>query len=153
MRSKKKGQQMSCIYIQNVPMGLKSHFKAYCALQGRTITEVILEFMQQKAHDAREKISKEEKEKAPKSEGAVEGSKVRIRRQRRKSIDKRTIELLEEGPKTLEELLESLVRGFPDHKADTLRRTTKRRLHGYIEKTYGINICRDENDVYSIEQQ
>jgi hypothetical protein len=151
MKPKKKDQRTSCLYIKYIPANLKSYFKAYCAMRDKTMSDVIIEYMRQTVRDALEKIGKEEEGKAPKSEGAAEGGKPKIRRRRHKTIDRRTIELFEEGPKMLEELLEVLVKDFPGHGADTLRRTTIRRLHGYLEKTYGVKIVKDDNGVYSIK--
>ncbi len=84
--------------------------------------------------------------------GAPERGKPKIRRPRDGTYDSATIKLLEEGPKTFEELFGALLKEFPGWDAETARDTTKRRLHGYLKKKFGVNICRDKNGVYSINK-
>jgi len=98
-----------------------------------------------------EKSGKEKEGKAPKSKNAAKGDKPKIRSPRNGTIDSVTIKLLEEGPKTLEEIQEAVVKQFPGHDADKLRDTTKRRLHGYLKWKYGVEIYKDENGKYSIK--
>jgi len=151
MKRKKKEQRTSCLYIRHIPSSLKSYFKACCAMRGKTMSDMIIEYMQQTVQDALEKNGIEKEQKAPKSEGAAEVDEPKNRRQRHKTIDRRTIELLKEEPKTFEKLVKVLVKEFPGHDADTLCRTTIRRLHGYIEKTYGVKIWKNDNGMYSIK--
>ena len=91
--------------------------------------------------------------RAPKSEGAAKRGK--LKNSHRKTIDRRTIELLKEGPKTLEELVEILLKEFPSHDVDTVRDTTKRRLSlspkGYLHLKFGVNICKTEDGRYYIK--
>jgi len=64
-----------------------------------------------------------------------------------------TIELLkekEEKERTFEKLLEALLKKFPNDDPEVLRRTTKRRLGGHLKK-FGVEICKDDNGVYSIK--
>jgi hypothetical protein len=51
---KTKGQRMSCLYVHNVPANLKSYFKAFCAKQEKTMTQVVLEYMRECTRAARQ---------------------------------------------------------------------------------------------------
>jgi hypothetical protein len=122
-------------------------------MRDKTMSDMIIEYMRQTVQDTLEKIGKEDEGKAPKSEGAAKRGK--LKNSHRKTIDRRTIELLKEGPKTLEELVEILLKEFPSHDADTVRDTTKRRLSlspkGYLHVKFGVNICKTEDVRYYIK--
>jgi hypothetical protein len=100
--------------------------------------------------DASKKSHREKVGKARKSEGVAGGDKPKITRHRDNSIDNVTIKLLEERPRTLEELHEALKKQFPGREA--LLRTTKRRVTGYLQDKYGVKIHEDDNGVYSIKK-
>jgi len=149
MKVKKKDQCTSTLYIRYIPANLKSYFKAYCAMRDKTMSDMIIEYMRQTVQDTLEKIGKEEEGKAPKSEGAAEGGK--LKNSRRKTIDSMTIELLKEGPKTPEELVEAILKEFPNKDKSTLLNTTKRRLHGYLRDKRGLTILKTEDGRYYIK--
>ena len=70
----------------------------------------------------------------------------------RVSIDARTLELLRTpGGMRIEEIHRILCEEYPDHNQATLWKTTKRRLHGHLQKKYGIRIIKDAEGKYSIE--
>ncbi len=77
--------------------------------------------------------------------------KPKIRQPRAGSINSLTIDLLKAGPKTLKELHEALTKLFPDHDPEVLLGTTIRRLHGDIERRYGVEIRKDNSGVYYIK--
>lgn len=53
----RRGERKDVLFIRNVPTDLKAFFKAYCARRGITMTEAIIEFME-------EKVSKDNRRKA-----------------------------------------------------------------------------------------
>jgi len=109
-----------------------------------------LRITEPKSGDAFEKRGKEKEGKAPKSKGAAEEGKQKISLPREGTRDRATIELLKEKERTFEELLEALLKQFPNDNPEVLRRTTKRRLGGHLKK-FGVEICKDDNGVYSIK--
>ncbi len=100
---------------------------------------------------SRMRSGKEKEGEASQAPSAVETRKLKISAPRHGTINDVTIELLKEGPKTLEELHEALKKQFPDRDPEALLRTTKRRLGGYLQNKYGVRIHRDKNGEYSIE--
>jgi len=54
MKTKKKDQRTSTLYIRYIPATLKSYFKAYCAKREKTMSEIIINFMQQTVFTAQQ---------------------------------------------------------------------------------------------------
>jgi hypothetical protein len=58
--------------------------------------------------------------------------------------------LLRAKPMKLPTLVEKLSKEFPDRDVDTLERTTKRRLSGYLQAKFGIEIEKSKKGTFSI---
>ena len=54
MAKKKKNQRTTCVYIKNIPMSLKSYYKAYCAKKEITMSEDIMAHMKDVTRIARQ---------------------------------------------------------------------------------------------------
>jgi hypothetical protein len=72
-------------------------------------------------------------------------------RKRENSIDAVTLGLIKSKPMTLESLMKQLTLKFPDNDPDTLKRTTKRRLTGYLQAKYGVEIEKSAKGAYSVK--
>jgi outer membrane biosynthesis protein TonB len=86
------------------------------------------------------------KEKAPK-----EKKEKKAGRKRENSIDAVTLALIQSKPMTLETILKNLEKQFPDNDPETLKRTTKRRLTGYLQNKYGVTIEKSDKGAYSVK--
>jgi hypothetical protein len=65
------------------------------------------------------------------------------------TIDNVTMKLLEQ-PITTAELVKKLAKEFPSHDVEVLKKTTKRRLTGYLAKKRGIKIVKNDAGEYHI---
>jgi len=99
-----------------------------------------------KKGDKVKKDKKEKKEKKDKKE-KVKGEK-KAGGSREKSLDKVTLGILKEGTSTLKQIVKALKKEFPDHDAETLERTTKRRVTGYLQTKYGVKITKNDDGTY-----
>jgi hypothetical protein len=50
--SKKKSRNIGVLYIRLIPENIKNYFRAYCVKRGKTMREVIIDFMKQTIKDA-----------------------------------------------------------------------------------------------------
>jgi hypothetical protein len=68
------------------------------------------------------------------------------------AIDDRTFELVRDNPGrySIEEIFEIIRREYPDHDPDTLLRTTRRRLHGHLQKKMGFRIEKNAAGKYFV---
>jgi len=72
-------------------------------------------------------------------------------KKKRVTIDSVTMELLRKpGGMSLSTIIKELTKQVPDHDADVLKHTTKRRLNGYLKQKFGVKIKKDDNGKYSI---
>ena len=83
---------------------------------------------------------------------AVEKAKDKPKaKKKRVTIDSVTMELLKKpGGISLSSIHAELMKQFPDHDADVLKHTTKRRLNGYLKQKFGVKIKKDDDGKYSI---
>ena len=44
---KKADSKPACVFLRNIPRGVKDHFKAYCAKRGITMTDKIVDMMRE----------------------------------------------------------------------------------------------------------
>lgn len=152
MIPKKKDQHTGTLYIRLIPENIKNYFKAYCAMRGKSMSEVIVAYMRQTLRDELEKSDKEKEGRSPKFTGTEGGGKTRISHIGHKSMDDRTLELVRDNPHRYseEEISQIICEEWPDKNRDTIRNTTHRRLHGHLDRTKGVRIERDANGKYFI---
>lgn len=136
----KASQRNTSFYINPVPAALKRSFKAYCAKMEKSMREVIVGFMSQTV-SGDQQVDTETERKSSKSNRQI---------RRRKTIDGLTIDLLQTRPISMEDIVNIIAIVFPNKDRGVLCSTTKRRLHGYLKATYGVDIHKDEKGLYSI---
>lgn len=92
--------------------------------------------------EKKEKSKKDVKEKPAKKETAKKDEKT---------VDDYTLELITSKPMTMETIIEKVIKMFPDKDADVIKKTTYRRLHGHLQKKFGVTINKSEKGAYSVK--
>ena len=93
--------------------------------------------------EKKSKTSKKSKKTEPKEK------KAKGPKEKKTTIDSATISLLKKKPISFEALCKELGEQFAKNK-ESLERTTKTRLHGYIEKKHGLKVKKTEKGLYFI---
>ena len=65
--------------------------------------------------------------------------------------DSYTLELARQGKHTLKQIQSLCAKKWPATDRGTLDSTTRRRLHGHLQRTCGVTISRDADGVYSVD--
>jgi len=62
-RSKhKKAERTTCMYVRNIPLHIKTFYKAYCAKRDMTMSEDIICHMEEKTKIARKEMLEEDED-------------------------------------------------------------------------------------------
>lgn len=119
--------------------------------QKSTVLSLLLNFA--KAEDG-EKNPEKQAEKIvsalAKAKAAKGKKKTGQKTVRTDTIDSFTLRLVQDAKYTLKQIQDRVCKKYADKDGDVLRHTTKRRLHGYLQKKHGIRIKKAENGVYSV---
>ena len=62
VKKKKKPQRNGIIYVRLIPDNVKNYFKAYCAKRGKSMSEVLIEFMERTVSIAQKVDRQQERE-------------------------------------------------------------------------------------------
>lgn len=97
------------------------------------------------------KEAKTEKKEKPKKDVKEKPAKKETAKKDEKTVDDYTLELITSKPMTMETIVEKVTRMFPDKDADVIKKTTYRRLHGHLQKKFGVTINKSEKGAYSVK--